>query len=219
MSNSTPVKKRIDPCGEPIGVFDALESEQYGTSFGRENGTVILNVMTVAVINENCCYRDPLSVFRTVSVEWDVSWESISYGEILIVVCDGWRVRLPRRGELEDDVRSLELPRRRVRHVVQFEPQVSRAAASEHFSWTNLPPLESQRPKRSEGGSGRCPEYELWSDILRPDSDLRSLDKESHAAVGHSPEAVDGRQVYVTDHAQSVTAPPYVNIYVSDSYI
>ena len=39
--------------------------------------------------------RDPLGVFRTVSVEWDVSWESISYGEILIVVGDGWRVRLP----------------------------------------------------------------------------------------------------------------------------
>ena len=70
-------------------MFDALEGEQYGTSFGRENGTVILNAMTVAVINENCCYRDPLGVFRTVSVEWDVSWESISYGEILIVVCDG----------------------------------------------------------------------------------------------------------------------------------
>ena len=55
-------------------MFDALEGEQYGTSFGRENGTVILNAMTVAVINENCCYRDPLGVFRTVSVEWDVSW-------------------------------------------------------------------------------------------------------------------------------------------------
>ena len=57
-----------------------------------------------------------------------VSWKSISYGEILIVVCDGWRVRLPRRGELEDDVRSLELPRRSARHVVeghvvQFDPQ------------------------------------------------------------------------------------------------
>ena len=75
-------------------MFDALESEQYGTSFGRENRTVILNAMTVAVINENCCYRDPLGVFRTVSVEWDVSWESISYGEILIVVCDGWRFSL-----------------------------------------------------------------------------------------------------------------------------
>ena len=49
-----------------------------------ENGTVILNAMTVAVINENCCYRDPLGVFRTVSVEWDVSWKSISYGEILM---------------------------------------------------------------------------------------------------------------------------------------
>ena len=110
-------------------MFNALESEQYGTSFGRENGGVILNAMTVAVINENCCYRDPLGVFRTVSVEWDVSWESISYGEILIVVvCDGWRVRLPRCGELEDDVRSLELPWRSVRHVVeghvvQFDPQ------------------------------------------------------------------------------------------------
>ena len=67
-------------------MFDALESEQYGTSFCRENGTVILNGMTVAVINENCCYRDPLGVFRTVSVEWDVPWESISYGEILIVI-------------------------------------------------------------------------------------------------------------------------------------
>ena len=109
-------------------MFDALESEQYGTSFGRENGTVILYAMTVAVINENCCYRDPLGVFRTVSVEWDVSWESISDGEILIMVCEGWRVRLPRCGELEDDVRSLELPRRNVRqvvegHVVQFDPQ------------------------------------------------------------------------------------------------
>ena len=80
---------------------------------------MILNAMTVAVINEDCCYRDPLGVFRTVSVEWDVSWESISYGEILIVVGDGWHVRLPRRGELEDDVRSLELPRRSVRHVVE----------------------------------------------------------------------------------------------------
>ena len=102
-------------------MFDALESEQYGTSLGRENGAMILYAMAVAVINENCCYRDPLGVFRTVSVEWDVSWKSISYGEILIVVCDGWRVRLPRRSELEDDVRSLELPRRSVRHVVEDE--------------------------------------------------------------------------------------------------
>ena len=32
-------------------MLDALESEQYGTSFGRESGTVILNVMTgVAMI-------------------------------------------------------------------------------------------------------------------------------------------------------------------------
>ena len=79
------------------------------------------------MINEDCCYRDPLGVFRTVSVEWNMSWESISYGEILIMICDGWHVRLPRRGELEDDVRSLELPRRSVRHVVeghvvQFDP-------------------------------------------------------------------------------------------------
>ena len=81
-------------------MFDALESEQYGMSFGRENGTVILNAMTVAVINENCCYRDPLGAFRTVSVEWDVSCESISYGEILIVVGNGWCVRLPRRDDL-----------------------------------------------------------------------------------------------------------------------
>ena len=108
-------------------MFDALESEQNGTSFGHENGTVIVNAMTVDMINEDCCYRDPLGVFRTISVEWDVSWESISYGDILIVVCDGWRVRL-RCGELEDDVRSLELPRRSVRHVVeghvvQFDPQ------------------------------------------------------------------------------------------------
>ena len=44
-------------------MFDALEREQYGTSFGCENGTVILNAMTVAVINEDCCYRDPLGVF------------------------------------------------------------------------------------------------------------------------------------------------------------
>ena len=35
------------------------------------------------------------------------------------MVCDGWRVRLPRRSELEDDVRSLELPWRSVRHVVE----------------------------------------------------------------------------------------------------
>ena len=109
-------------------MFDALESEQYGTSFGRENGTVILNAMTVAMINEDFCYRDPLGVFRTAGVEWYVSWESTSYGEILIVVCDGWRVRLPRRGELEDDVRSLQLPRRNLRHivegyVVQFDSQ------------------------------------------------------------------------------------------------
>ena len=90
-------------------MFDALESEQYGTSFGRENGTVILYAMTVAVINENCCYRDPLGVFRTVSVEWDVSWKSISYGEILIVVCDGWRVRLPRRGEDMESVKIKNL--------------------------------------------------------------------------------------------------------------
>ena len=51
-----------------------------------------------------------------------------SSGEILIVVCDGWHIRLHRRGELEDDVRSLELPRRSVRHIVeghviQFNPQ------------------------------------------------------------------------------------------------
>ena len=99
-------------------------------SFSCENGTVILDAMTVAVINEDCCYRDPLGVFRTVSVEWDVSWESISYGEILIVVGDGWRVRLPRRSELEDDVRLLEVPWRSVTvrhvvegHVVQFDPQ------------------------------------------------------------------------------------------------
>ena len=57
-----------------------------------------------------------------------MSWESISYGEILIVVCDGWRVSVPQHGELKDDVRSLELPRRSVRHVVeghvvQFDPQ------------------------------------------------------------------------------------------------
>ena len=88
---------------------------------------MILNAMTVAVINENCCYRDPLGVFRTVSVEWDGSWESISYGEILIMVCDGWRVRLPQRSELEDDVKSLTC-QTRVRHVVeghvvQFDPQ------------------------------------------------------------------------------------------------
>ena len=50
-------------------MFDALESEQYGTSFGRENGTMILYAMAVAVINENCCYQDPPGVFRTVSVE------------------------------------------------------------------------------------------------------------------------------------------------------
>ena len=40
----------------------------------------------------------------------------------------GVSARLPRRGELEDDVRSLELPRSCVRHVVeghvvQFDPQ------------------------------------------------------------------------------------------------
>ena len=69
-------------------MFNALESEQYGTSFGHENGTVILNAMTIAVINEVsvaaetiivineglCCYRDPLCVFRTVSV---VTYEGI----------------------------------------------------------------------------------------------------------------------------------------------
>ena len=36
--------------------YSMHSSEQYGTSFGHENGTVILNAMTVAVINENCCY-------------------------------------------------------------------------------------------------------------------------------------------------------------------
>ena len=35
------------------------------------------------------------------------------------MVCGGWRVRLPRRGELEDDVRSLKLPRRNLIHVVE----------------------------------------------------------------------------------------------------
>ena len=133
-------------------MFDALESEQYGTSFGRENGTVILYAMTVAVINENCRYRDPLGVFRTVSVEWDVFWKSISYGEILIVVCDGWRVRLPRRGELEDSVRSLELPRRSVRHVVeghvvQFDPQALKMV---WFGFRGLTP--QQQPGSYQGG-------------------------------------------------------------------
>ena len=91
-----------------------FKCEKYGMSFCCENGTVVLNAMSVAMINKDCCYRDPLGVFRTVSVEWYVSWESISYGEILIVVCHGRCVRLPRRGKLEDDVRSLELPRRNV---------------------------------------------------------------------------------------------------------
>ena len=35
------------------------------------------------------------------------------------MVCDGWRVRLPRHGEFEDDVRSLKLPRRNLRHIVE----------------------------------------------------------------------------------------------------
>ena len=39
---------------------------------------LILNAMTVAMIDEDCCYRDPLGVFRTVSVEWCVAWKSIS---------------------------------------------------------------------------------------------------------------------------------------------
>ena len=65
-------------------MFDVLESEQYGTSFGCENGTVILNAMTVAMINEDCGYRDPLGAFRTLSVEWYVSLESISYGEAVL---------------------------------------------------------------------------------------------------------------------------------------
>ena len=67
--------------------------------------------------------ENPLGVFRTVSLELE-----FSYGEILIVVWDGWRVRLPRRGELEleDDIRSIKLPRRNLRHVfegyvVQFD--------------------------------------------------------------------------------------------------
>ena len=42
---------------------------------------MILNAMTVAMINEDCGYRDPLGAFRTLSVEWYVSLESISYGE------------------------------------------------------------------------------------------------------------------------------------------
>ena len=59
----------------PIGSVRCTR-ERAVSSFGRENGTVILNAMTVAMINEDCCYRDPLGVFRTVSVEWNVSWES-----------------------------------------------------------------------------------------------------------------------------------------------
>ena len=123
-------------------MFDALKSEQYGTSFGCENGTVILDAMTVAVINEDCCYRDPLGVFRTVSVEWDVSWESISYGEILIVVGDGWRVRLPRRSKLEDDVTyarasTVECLRHVVEgHVLQFDRQALKMGTDPEAEWT-----------------------------------------------------------------------------------
>ena len=45
------------------------------------------------MINEDYCYRDPLGVFRTISVEWYVSWKSIPYGKITVVmggVGDGW---------------------------------------------------------------------------------------------------------------------------------
>ena len=72
---------------------------------------------------------ETLSVSIEPSVEWDVSWESISYGEILIVVGDGWRVRLPRRSKLEDDVRyarasTMECLRHVVEgHVLQFDRQ------------------------------------------------------------------------------------------------
>ena len=57
------------------------------------------------------------------------------------MICDGWRVRLPRRSELEDDVRSLELPRRSVRHVVeghvvQFDPQVLKMGTDRGAEWT-----------------------------------------------------------------------------------
>ena len=79
----------------PFGVFDAFKSQEYGTCFCRENGAVILNAMILAVINEDCCYRDLLGVFKTISVECYVSGESISYGEILVMVCDWWCVRFP----------------------------------------------------------------------------------------------------------------------------
>ena len=62
-------------------------------------------------------------------------WESISYGEILIVVCDGWRVRLPRHGEFEDDVRSLKLPRRNLRHIVEGPHCPVRLPGPEDGAW------------------------------------------------------------------------------------
>ena len=67
--------------------------------------------------DEDYCYRDTLGVFRTGSVE--CFGESVSYGEISVVVCDWWCVRLPRCGELEDDAWPFVHPRRNVRHVVQ----------------------------------------------------------------------------------------------------
>ena len=36
------------------GDFNAFKSEQYGTCFCRENGAVILNAMTIAMVNEDC---------------------------------------------------------------------------------------------------------------------------------------------------------------------
>ena len=98
---------------------DEFKSKQYGTCFCRENGAVILNAMTIAMINEDCCYRNPLGVFRTVSVESYVSWEFISYCEVSVVVCD-WRCdRLPRRGEFEYDAWLCVLPWRNLRRIVQ----------------------------------------------------------------------------------------------------
>ena len=50
-----------------------------------ETGTVIWNAMTVTVICEHCCCRDPTVIFRTICDKGDVLWKPVSY-EVLVVI-------------------------------------------------------------------------------------------------------------------------------------
>ena len=104
------------PC--PVGVFAALQGQEYCACLRCENGTVIWNAMAVTVICEHCYCRNPTGVFRTVREKGDVSWKPVSYCEVPVVVPEWWYVSLPRRGELEDDVVPLLLPRRDFGDVV-----------------------------------------------------------------------------------------------------